>query len=58
MRFLFEDYTLDLDRRELKRGQEAVPMTPQAFDLLVHLIRNRSRVISRDHLLESVWGGR
>lgn len=58
MRFLFEDYTLDLERRELKRGQQAVPMTPQAFDLLVVLIQNRNLVISRDRLLESVWGGR
>ena len=60
MRYLFEDFALDTDRRELRRGAEAVPipMEPQVFDLLVYLIRNRERVVSRDDLLASVWQGR
>jgi TolB-like protein len=35
-----------------------VPVEPQVFDLLVHLIRHRDRVVSKDDLLVSVWNGR
>ena len=58
MRFRFADYVLDVARRELWRGSEPVALEPQVFDLLAHLIRNRDRVVSKDDLLESVWGGR
>lgn len=58
MLFLFEDFTLDVSRRELWRGSEPVAVEPQVFDLLVHLIENRDRVVSRDDLIASVWGGR
>ena len=37
---------------------EPVALEPQVFDLLVHLIRNRDRVVSKDDLLGAVWGGR
>jgi len=55
---LFEDYVLDVDRRELRRGPCLLPVEPQVFDLLVFLINNRDRVVSKDDLLASVWGGR
>jgi TolB-like protein len=58
VRYLFEDYALDIDRRELLRGTDPVSVEPQVFDLLLYLIRNRERVVSRDDLLGSVWGGR
>ncbi len=58
MLFLFEDYTLDTDRRELGRGPMLLSVEPQVFDLLVFLISNRERVVSKDDLLASVWGGR
>jgi adenylate cyclase len=58
MRYLFEDYTLDTDRRELCRGDDVVRIEPQAFDLLECLIRNRDHVVSRDDLIASVWDGR
>ena len=58
MQFLFGDYVLDPDRRELTRGSEAVAVGPQVFDLLVYLVRNRERVVSKDDLLDAVWGGR
>ena len=58
MRYLFEDYVLDADRRELCRRGDVVRLEPQAFDLLEHLIRNRERVVSRDDLIAAVWGGR
>ena len=49
---------LDSDRRELCRGADIVPMTPQALDLLDYLIRNRERVVSKDDLIAAVWSGR
>src|SRR5712691_7195713 len=58
MRYLFGDYALDADRRELWRGSELVPVEPQVFDLLLHLIRNRDHVVSKDDLLAAVWNGR
>jgi len=58
VRFLFENYSFDSDRRELRRGAEIVPITPQVFDLLDYLIRNRERVVSKDDLISAVWNGR
>ena len=58
MRYRFEDYALDTDRRELSRGTALVPLTPQVFDLLQYVIRNRERVVSKDDLIAAVWGGR
>jgi TolB-like protein len=58
LRYLFEDCVLDIERRELRRGTDVVAVEPQVFDLLVHLVRNRERVVSKDDLLASVWHGR
>ena len=58
MLFWFEDYALDTDRRELRRGAAPLSIEPQVFDLLEFLVRNRDRVVSKDDLLASVWGGR
>jgi len=55
---LFEDFALDSDRRELRRGSIVVSIAPQAFDLLEYLIRNRERVLSKDDLIGAIWGGR
>jgi TolB-like protein len=58
VRFEFGVFVLDADRRELRRGSGAVGITPQAFDLLLHLLRNRDHVVSKDDLFDTVWGGR
>jgi TolB-like protein len=42
----------------LRRGAGLVAVEPQVFDLLVYLIQNRERVVSKDDLLASVWHGR
>ena len=58
VQFLFENYTLDTDRRELLCGAERIAVEPQVLDLLIHLLENRDRVVSKDDLIASVWGGR
>jgi TolB-like protein len=58
VRYLFEGFALDADRRELLRETEPVPIEPQVFDLLLYLIRNRGHVVTKDDLLASVWQGR
>ncbi len=58
MRYLFEEYAFDTDRRELLRGADVVTVAPQVFDLLDYLIRNRERVVSKDDLINAIWNGR
>ena len=58
MRYLFEEYALDTDLRELHRGADVVTIAPQVFDLLDYLILNRERVVSRDDLINAIWNGR
>jgi DNA-binding winged helix-turn-helix (wHTH) protein/pimeloyl-ACP methyl ester carboxylesterase len=56
--FLFGKFRLDCGRRELRAEGTVVPIEPQVFDLLVYLIENRDRVVSKDDLIASVWQGR
>jgi TolB-like protein len=58
LRYLFEEYAFDTDRRELHRGADVVSVAPQVFDLLDYLIRNRERVVSKDELINAIWNGR
>jgi len=58
LQFRFAGHLLDTDRRELTRGDDAIQLGPQVFDLLTHLVRNRDRVVSKDDMLAAVWGGR
>jgi TolB-like protein/Tfp pilus assembly protein PilF len=58
VQFLFTNHVLDPDRRELYRGSHFVAVEPQVFDLLVYLVENRDRVVSKEDLIASVWGGR
>src|SRR6202047_4756324 len=54
----FGDCEIDLERGELWRAKRAVHVEPQVFDLLAYLVQNRGRVVSKDDLIASVWGGR
>jgi TolB-like protein/Tfp pilus assembly protein PilF len=58
MRFLFADHVLDRDRRELRRGGEPIEVEPQVLDVLIFLIENCERVVSKDELIASIWNGR
>ena len=58
MQYVFGDCALDPDRRELTRNSRTIAIGPQVFDLLLYLVRHRERVVSKDDLLDAVWGGR
>jgi len=58
LRYLFEDFALDTDRRELRRAGCLVPVEPKVFDFLVHVVANGERVVSKDDLIATVWKGR
>ncbi len=58
MQFLFENHVLDADRRELRRGSDLIAIEPQVFDLLLYLVQNRERVVSKDDLIATIWRGR
>jgi DNA-binding response OmpR family regulator len=52
----FGDVEVDMDRRLVFRNHEEVRLTPAEYNLLVFFIQNPDRVISRDQILNSVWG--
>jgi DNA-binding response OmpR family regulator len=58
LRYLFENYALDTDRRELHCGRDVIAIAPQVFDLLNYLIGNRERVVDKDDLIRTIWQGR
>jgi pimeloyl-ACP methyl ester carboxylesterase len=56
--YAFDGMRLDVDRYELTRDDSAVPMEPQVFDVLAYLVLHRERVVSKEELMDNVWGGR
>ena len=56
--YRFGEYQIDTDTFELKRGAEVIRVEPQVFDLLIHLISHRNRVVSQSELLDSIWSGK
>jgi TolB-like protein len=58
LQFHFTNHLLDTDLRELSRGGEPVAVEPQVFDLLIYLVENRDRIVTKDDLIENIWEGR
>jgi adenylate cyclase len=56
--FRFNEFGVDVARRELWRASAVVHLEPQVFDLLVLLIRNRNRIVGKDELIDTIWEGR
>ena len=57
MTFRFADFELDADRFVLRRAGETLRLRPKVFDLLLHLLRHRARVVPREELVDVLWGG-
>jgi TolB-like protein/DNA-binding winged helix-turn-helix (wHTH) protein/Tfp pilus assembly protein PilF len=53
--YQFAEFRLETQSRVLKRGDTAVPLTPKAFDLLLFLIQNAGRIVTKDELMKTVW---
>lgn len=58
MIYRFDDFELDVARIELRASGAVRAVEPQVFALLVLLVENRERMVSRDELIEKVWDGR
>jgi DNA-binding winged helix-turn-helix (wHTH) protein len=54
----FGSYELDKDRRELRFRDVPVHVEPQVLDLLIYLVANRNHVVTKDDMVDAVWGGR
>ena len=53
--FHFDEFTLDVQERRLLRGAEAVRLSPKAYDVLVALVRQQGRLVTKDELLRRLW---
>ena len=58
MLYSFDQFSVDVGGRELRRGNVMIEIEPQVFDVLVYLIEHRDRVVSKEELLEAIWEGR
>ncbi len=58
MTFRFEDYEVDTAAMELRQAGRRVSLEPQVFDVLAYLVKHADRVVSKDELLDNVWGDR
>lgn len=58
MIYRFEDFVLDTARVELSGAQGAVSVEPQVFALLLLLVENSERMVSKDEIIEKIWDGR
>ena len=52
----YADLSMDLGTREVRRGERPLSLTPKEFDLLQHFLRNPRQVLTRDRILDAVWG--
>ncbi|HEV8661495.1 MAG TPA: winged helix-turn-helix domain-containing protein [Thermoanaerobaculia bacterium] len=55
LRFSFGPFSLDVEGADLRKGDERVAIRPKCFDLLVYLIENAGRVVSKEELLDKIW---
>jgi TolB-like protein len=58
LNFRFSEFEIDVARYELRRAGKIVPVEPQVFDLLIYLVRNCNRIVSKNELIDAVWMGR
>lgn len=54
--YRFGVFSLDSSKRTLFRADSAVSLTPKAFDVLHFLLQNPNRLVTKEELLQAVWG--
>ena len=54
--YRFAEFVLDRGRRTLSRADSPISLTPKAFDVLLFLVQNPNRLVTKEELLEAVWG--
>lgn len=52
----YANYTIDLDRRCVEKGEETIVLTSKEYDLLVFLVKNQNRALEREYIIQKVWG--
>ncbi len=57
MTWTFGDFRLDPERFQLSRGERPVRLEPQVLSMLIHLVRNRDRMVTKDEIVAAVWHG-
>src|SRR5262249_8096882 len=55
--FEFGEFFLDQDERVLTKNGIEISLTPKAIELLLELVKNHGHIVSKDHLMDSVWAG-
>ncbi|MGJ8571144.1 MAG: winged helix-turn-helix domain-containing tetratricopeptide repeat protein [Hoeflea sp.] len=58
MKYVFDSVELDISKVELRRWGKDVPVEPQVFALLLLIVENHDRMVSRDEIIEKIWDGR
>src|ERR1700733_1465551 len=54
--YRFGEFALDPSRRTLSRANSTISLTPKAFDVLLFLAQNPNRLVTKEELLQAVWG--
>ena len=54
--YRFQDLTLDAENRTLRRGEQEILLPPLEFDVLAVLMKHKNRTVSRDEILDEIWG--
>lgn len=52
----YADLTIDINNHQVYRGQELILLSPTEFKLLKHLLLNQGRILTREQLLDAIWG--
>lgn len=58
MKYVFESFTLDTEKRYLKRNKKNVDLTPKVYSLLLLLLESQGRVVSKSEIYDKLWPGR
>ncbi len=58
MRYKFNNIEIDTEKFSLVTNEEETPVEPQVFNIIVYLIKNKNKIVSRDELLDNIWKGK